>query len=662
MHNALCRYKWQGPVFALLTALLVLVLSTVVTLAGGARIARGAVLTEAPYVGNNPGLEAPEKTSGGASSGACVASFEIVDSPSPGALNYIYGMEAISSNDVWAVGFTSEEALFEHWDGNTWSVVPPGSSPTSTSHVMAGVSALSSDDIWAVGHYYAGPEKIYATLIEHWDGSQWTIVPSPDPGASRNRLFDVLALSSTDVWAVGVYGPSDASTSFILHWDGVSWSQVANPNPASSSSYLGALSATAPDDIWAVGFRTNLSTHINHTLIEHWDGTSWSIVPSPNPGGVTDPLANNILSDIKALAPDNAWAVGLFNTGEAGDQTLIAHWDGTTWSAVPGVNPGTYSNRLSGIDALSADDVWASGTFAHSEPGRLRRPLVLHFDGGSWSQVEALQRGEAGSSISAVTVAGPDDVWIGGVFPNGGEQHTLTEHYSNDCAVTCTLNFADVPSTGAGSTFYDSVRCLACKNIISGYPCGGPGEACNGNDDPYYRPGANVTRGQLSKIIANSAGLDDPIAEGQQQFADVPPGSPFYEFVERLAQTGAIAGYPCGVPGVTEPCDSEGRPYFRPNNPATRGQISKIVSIAAGFEEDVPTGQETFTDVDQDSPFWVYIERLAGRGIISGYGEASRCPETGAPCFRYNENTTRGQMAKIAANAFFPNCSTPARP
>jgi hypothetical protein len=571
-------------------------------------------------------------------------------------------MEAISSNDVWAVGFTSEEALFEHWDGNTWSVVPPGSSPTSTSHVMAGVSALSSDDIWAVGHYYAGPEKIYATLIEHWDGSQWTIVPSPDPGASRNRLFDVLALSSTDVWAVGVYGPSDASTSFILHWDGVSWSQVANPNPASSSSYLGALSATAPDDIWAVGFRTNLSTHINHTLIEHWDGTSWSIVPSPNPGGVTDPLANNILSDIKALAPDNAWAVGLFNTGEAGDQTLIAHWDGTTWSAVPGVNPGTYSNRLSGIDALSADDVWASGTFAHSEPGRLRRPLVLHFDGGSWSQVEALQRGEAGSSISAVTVAGPDDVWIGGVFPNGGEQHTLTEHYSNDCAVTCTLNFADVPSTGAGSTFYDSVRCLACKNIISGYPCGGPGEACNGNDDPYYRPGANVTRGQLSKIIANSAGLDDPIAEGQQQFADVPPGSPFYEFVERLAQTGAIAGYPCGVPGVTEPCDSEGRPYFRPNNPATRGQISKIVSIAAGFEEDVPTGQETFTDVDQDSPFWVYIERLAGRGIISGYGEASRCPETGAPCFRYNENTTRGQMAKIAANAFFPNCSTPARP
>jgi hypothetical protein len=195
---------------------------------------------------------------------------------------------------------------------------------------------------------------------------------------------------------------------------------------------------------------------------------------------------------------------------------------------------------------------------------------------------------------------------------------------------------------------------------VSGYPCGDPGEDCNNDNEPYYRPGANVTRGQLSKIIANSAGLSDTPAEGQQQFADVEPGDPFYLYVERLAQTGAISGYPCGGPGGTEPCDEEDRPYFRPNNPATRGQISKIVSIAADFEEDVPENQQTFTDVPTNSPFWVYIERLAGRGIISGYGDAEKCP-TGTPCFRYNDNTTRGQMAKIAANAFFPDCDTPAR-
>ncbi|HEY0068353.1 MAG TPA: S-layer homology domain-containing protein, partial [Chloroflexia bacterium] len=224
-------------------------------------------------------------------------------------------------------------------------------------------------------------------------------------------------------------------------------------------------------------------------------------------------------------------------------------------------------------------------------------------------------------------------------------------------STVCPIQFADVQP---GDTFYEFIRCLACRHIVSGYPCGDPGEDCNNDNEPYYRPGANVTRGQLSKIIANSAGLSDTPAEGQQQFADVEPGDPFYLYVERLAQTGAISGYPCGGPGGTEPCDEEDRPYFRPNNPATRGQISKIVSIAADFEEDVPENQQTFTDVPTNSPFWVYIERLAGRGIISGYGDAEKCP-TGTPCFRYNDNTTRGQMAKIAANAFFPDCDTPAR-
>ncbi|HYP39347.1 MAG TPA: S-layer homology domain-containing protein [Chloroflexia bacterium] len=220
----------------------------------------------------------------------------------------------------------------------------------------------------------------------------------------------------------------------------------------------------------------------------------------------------------------------------------------------------------------------------------------------------------------------------------------------------CTLKFADVPPSGEGSTFYPFIRFLTCRGIVSGYPCGGAGEACNAENDPYYRPGANVTRGQLSKIIANSAGLNSEIPEGQQQFADVPPGSPFYEFVERLAESGAISGYPCG--GAGEACDGQDRPYFRPNNPATRGPISKIVATAAGFADEIPPAQQTFTDVPPDSPFWVYIERLVAWEVLSGYNDASRCP-TGTPCFRYNDNTTRGQMAKIAANAFFPGCQTP---
>jgi uncharacterized delta-60 repeat protein len=221
----------------------------------------------------------------------------------------------------------------------------------------------------------------------------------------------------------------------------------------------------------------------------------------------------------------------------------------------------------------------------------------------------------------------------------------------------CPIQFEDVP---VGSTFYDFVRCLACRGIVGGYPCGGPGEPCPGQ---YYRPNNNVTRGQVSKIVSESAGFSDAIPSTQQTFEDVPPSGTFWLWIERLSVRGIIGGYPCG--GPFEPCVTPGnRPYFRPNNNVTRGQLSKIVSGAAGYTE-TPTGQ-TFEDVIPGSTFYVFIERVASRGIVSGYpcgGAGEPCVAPGnRPYFRPFNNATRGQMSKIAASAFFPGCATPARP
>jgi hypothetical protein len=115
---------------------------------------------------------------------------------------------------------------------------------------------------------------------------------------------------------------------------------------------------------------------------------------------------------------------------------------------------------------------------------------------------------------------------------------------------------------------------MAGRSIIGGYPCGGPGEPCVGSGLPYFRPNANATRGQISKIVSNARGYSDP-ASGQT-FQDVPPGSAFYDWVQRLAARGIMGGYPCG--GRSEPCGPGNLPYFRPNNNATRGQTSKIVA------------------------------------------------------------------------------------
>ena len=106
--------------------------------------------------------------------------------------------------------------------------------------------------------------------------------------------------------------------------------------------------------------------------------------------------------------------------------------------------------------------------------------------------------------------------------------------------------FQDVP---VDSTFYQFIERLSSRGIIGGYPCGTPGQECvPPQNRPYFRPNANVTRGQTSKIVAIAANLPAP-PSGQQTFEDVPPGSTFWAWIEPLAGTGAISGYPCGSVG-----------------------------------------------------------------------------------------------------------------
>jgi hypothetical protein len=223
-------------------------------------------------------------------------------------------------------------------------------------------------------------------------------------------------------------------------------------------------------------------------------------------------------------------------------------------------------------------------------------------------------------------------------------------------AAVCQVFFEDVP---AGSTYYDSVRCLSCGNILSGYPCGGAGEPCGGSNDPYFRVNSNITRGQIAKVVSNAANFtNDP---GGQMFADVPPSSPFFTWINRLARLGHMSGYPCGGPG--EACGTGSLPYFRPNDNASRGQLSKIVSNAAGLDE--AHTERSFQDVPTTSPFYLWIQRLSSRGYISGYpcgGAGEACGAGSLPYFRPSNKVTRGQASKIVANTFFPGCSTASKP
>jgi hypothetical protein len=540
-----------------------------------------------------------------------------------------------------------DQTLTEHWDGSQWSIVS-SPSPGIDFDTLTGVAAVSSNDVWAVGDYHTAPFYRMVTLIEHWDGSQWSIVPSPNVGIYDNNLIGVAAVSINDVWAVGTYvgdwnGTNYPNRTLILHWDGTQWSVVSSPNLGIYDNHLLGVAAVSAADVWAVGEYYNSAYYPAHkTLIEHWDGTQWSVVPSPNVG-----IYDNNLFAIAAASGD-IWAVGDYQLNSSGTapRTLTEHWNGSQWSIVPSPNVSSYEDYLRGVTALSANDVWAVGFYY---TGHIYETLVEHWDGTSWSVVYSPNSGSHDNDLSGVAAVSSSDVWAVGRT----SYQTLTERY-NPCpspsptptgqptATVCPIQFSDVP---AGSTFYPYVHCLACLGIVNGYP------------DGTFKPNNDVTRGQLSKIASNSAGFLDP--QPAQMFQDVPVGSTFQVFIGRLASRGYINGYACGGPG--EPCQPGNLPYFRPNAKATRGQLSKIVSNAARFAD--PPWAQQFQDVGIGSTYYTYTYRLVSRGVMSGYpcgGAGEPCvPPADLPYFRPNNNATRGQTSKIVGNTFFPDCSTP---
>jgi hypothetical protein len=223
---------------------------------------------------------------------------------------------------------------------------------------------------------------------------------------------------------------------------------------------------------------------------------------------------------------------------------------------------------------------------------------------------------------------------------------TSTPVAATATATSCTLSFDDVPTN---HTFYNEIRCLACRGVLGGYT------------DGTFRPGNNITRGQISKVVSNAAGFSEPVSG--QTFEDVPPSNTFYEWIERLTGRGIMSGYVCG--GTGEPCvPPDNRPYFRPGADATRGQLSKIVANAANITD--PVSGQFYEDVPPTHTFYLEIMRLTGRGVMSGYAcggvDGEPCvPPDNRPYFRPGANVTRGQASKIVANTFFPGCETPQR-
>jgi hypothetical protein len=279
-------------------------------------------------------------------------------------------VSASSPADAWAVGRDSNarsnfQPLGLHWNGTAWSVSPSLASALG-GQLGVGVTDISPTDAYAIGGHLGSAHN---GLVARWDGTAWSQVTVPLP-QNNNMLSDLDAISASgpdNVWIVGTFQEEITPTDFpdetySLHWNGTAWSIVPMPlEPGTNPNeffHFNAIEANSPTDVWAVGDQ-GVIDGATSTLIEHFNGTAWSIVPSPSAGnGAT------LTGVTTASAANSVWAVGGDEIpGTTTFQTLTEHWDGTAWSVVPSPNAGSTTTFLSGVATTpGASIVQAVGT------------------------------------------------------------------------------------------------------------------------------------------------------------------------------------------------------------------------------------------------------------------------------------------------------------
>jgi hypothetical protein len=244
-----------------------------------------------------------------------------------------------SASQAWAVGSYVaathvDRPLVLRWSSGKWQVVSYGGHQTNTE--LLGITEKAGAGIWTTGDYDTA--SLHAqTLVSQRVGSTWVTRPTPDPGGTgrANFLSNIAVLSPSSVLAVGHYFGPTSSLTFSARWNGTSWHTVHTPNPAGTNgadNLIDDAAATSATSAWGVGeYRPAGGPY--QPLILRWDGSSWTIAPSPAAAAGQ----GDILYGVAALSGSAAWAVGGTYSTQTGLnlRTLILRWTGAAWTRLP---------------------------------------------------------------------------------------------------------------------------------------------------------------------------------------------------------------------------------------------------------------------------------------------------------------------------------------
>jgi hypothetical protein len=297
---------------------------------------------------------------------------------------------------------------------DAWKIIPSANGSQAFNQ-LSGVAAITSNNVWAVGISFGG--NIHQSLIEHWNGKNWQTVPTPDHGLFPT-LEAVAAIPGTNqVWAVGTQiTKAHGNQTLIERWNGQVWQIVPSPLNQNdvNSNILYSVVATSKNDAWATGvYKKNTSQPYDWAaLIEHWNGKQWSIVPGAL---IHNAPFGSSLQSITALSTNNVWATGTF-IGPTGYKALVEHWNGHTWQQVQAPNPGTFINILNSITTIPG----TNQLLAVGETGNTNKAgqiLTERWNGKSWQVISTPKKATPGPVFTSITALSAHDAWaVGGEF------------------------------------------------------------------------------------------------------------------------------------------------------------------------------------------------------------------------------------------------------
>jgi hypothetical protein len=207
-----------------------------------------------------------------------------------------------------------------------WSHAPAHASRTTWFPVLADAPVPAGHGrgwVWAVGERLNARYQDRA-LVEVWNGHAWSVADVAQPGSARDMMFGASALSPSDVWVVGDQeGGDNVFETLAEHWNGHTWSVVPTPDPGSTGNHLYAVDAVSPDNVWAVGQQLGRRAP-DRGLVEHWDGRRWSVARLPASASAS------VLLDAVAATRHQVWVAGEADSPGPGGVTAI---DGQLWLA-----------------------------------------------------------------------------------------------------------------------------------------------------------------------------------------------------------------------------------------------------------------------------------------------------------------------------------------